>query len=290
MSLVDYFAKEFSDVLGTPILFFEFILDQPGGGSSSGGSSNTLAWRFNNQSYDINWNGATWYASAIKMSNVLQSSEINKDGINLTFPRTDSFAQQYISYEPEFITFLNIYRGHVTQSSDEYAVYWKGRVVGAKAEDNSIVITNESVFTSLRRYGMRAVYQRICRHNVYIGLCRLDLNNFATAGTATAYTTNTVTAAVFATQPDGYWLGGILEGPDGGKRYIVGHSGTTVTLWAPIQSINDDIDNLGSASINVYPGCDKSDITCETVFNNIVNFGGFPLLPTRNPFDGRSIV
>lgn len=292
MPLIEYFLKELSVQLGSPILLYEFemITGEPGAAYSSSSSAGNLFWRYCNQSFDYQWAGSTWYASAIKPSRIVQSSEINRDGLTLTFPRDDAFARQFVGFVPEFVCLVTVYRGHLTQGDDAFAVYWKGRIGASKTDKQEIKMSCESVFTSLRRYGLRARYTRTCRHVLYVGGCRLNRLDFQHAGLATAADRASVTAAVFASRPDGYWIGGILEAPDGAMRYIVGHSGDTVTLWRPIQSILDDLAQALPVVVYVYPGCMKSVEDCIDKFDNLENYGGFPLLPTRNPFDGRSIV
>ena len=46
---------------------------------------------------------------------------------------------------------------------------------------------------------------------------------------------------------------------------------------------------LTGAAITLYPGCDHTRATCAAKFANLDNFGGFPWIPTRNPFDGGSL-
>lgn len=285
MPLIEYFLKEFSEQAGLPVLLYQFEMQ-----AGEFSSSDNIFWRFCNLSRDFFWQGETWYASAIKNSKIQQSSEMNRDGINLTFPRTDVFARQFVGLVPEFLTLVTIHRGHLTQPDDQYAVYWRGRVGAGKADGNSIILACESIFTSLRRFGLRARYTRTCRHVLYRGGCRLDRADFASTGTVSSATNSTVTSTVFGTQFDGFWIGGILEAPDGALRFIVNHSGNVVTLWRAIQSIIDDLALMNPVTILVYPGCNKSIEHCRDKFNNLPNFGGFPLLPERNPFDGRSIL
>ena len=40
----------------------------------------------------------------------------------------------------------------------------------------------------------------------------------------------------------------------------------------------------------IAPGCDLRRDTCKAKFGNLLNFGGFPDIPGRNPFGGTSIV
>ena len=44
------------------------------------------------------------------------------------------------------------------------------------------------------------------------------------------------------------------------------------------------------AVIDMAPGCDLRRDTCAVKFGNLLNFGGFPDIPGRNPFGGTSIV
>jgi hypothetical protein len=40
----------------------------------------------------------------------------------------------------------------------------------------------------------------------------------------------------------------------------------------------------------IAPGCDLRRDTCAGRFNNLLNFGGFPDIPGRNPFGGTGII
>ena len=42
-------------------------------------------------------------------------------------------------------------------------------------------------------------------------------------------------------------------------------------------------------TIYLYPGCDRTLATCTAKFGNSANFGGFPFIPTKNPFGGSPI-
>jgi uncharacterized phage protein (TIGR02218 family) len=48
----------------------------------------------------------------------------------------------------------------------------------------------------------------------------------------------------------------------------------TFSLWLPMPNAIQAGDTY-----SVYPGCDKRFTTCQTTFNNTVNFGGFPYVP-----------
>ena len=85
-----------------------------------------------------------------------------------------------------------------------------------------------------------------------------------------------MTATVFGTEDNGYWVGGRLYcGQE--TAFITAHSGSTVTLLRAFSgaAIND--------SVTVSPGCDQNPETCHTKFSNIINFGGFDAIPDKDP-------
>jgi hypothetical protein len=55
-----------------------------------------------------------------------------------------------------------------------------------------------------------------------------------------------------------------------------------------LEAAIDDPDGL--ALVEIAPGCDLRRDTCKAKFGNLLNFGGFPDIPGRNPFGGTSIM
>lgn len=73
----------------------------------------------------------------------------------------------------------------------------------------------------------------------------------------------------------GYFTLGYIEFGEA-KSHIVAHSSDTLELLFPMPSSFNGI-------IKVYPGCDKRLDTCENKFKNLVNYGGFAFVPSKNP-------
>ena len=51
-------------------------------------------------------------------------------------------------------------------------------------------------------------------------------------------------------------------------------AGTSLTLLYPLQSVP-----AAGDSFTVYFGCDHTPGTCQSKFNNLANFRGFPYVP-----------
>ncbi|MFN4063440.1 MAG: phage BR0599 family protein [Parazoarcus communis] len=283
---MSYVSRESSAQGGAPIFLYEFVQGEQ-------------AWRYTSAPDAYEWGGHTWQPSSLSHSDVTQSSEMAKDGISLKFPRTDEFARQFLGYAPDLVTSVTLRRGHADDG--EFVVYWRGRVSGSKSSGASISIDCESIFTSLRRPGLRARYQRTCRHALYSRGCTLDPEDFAVAAPVTAAAGNVVTVPAAALQPDGWYLGGMLRAEDGSLRLITAHAGSQLTLSRPIEILITAVPAAGyglsygkwyggEVVVKIYPGCDRVRATCESKFDNLDNFGGFPWIPTKNPFGGSSIV
>lgn len=79
-----------------------------------------------------------------------------------------------------------------------------------------------------------------------------------------------------STRPPQYFNGGYIEFASQ-RSYIIESAGDYLKLLFPVpNSIKESI-------IHVYPGCDKTISTCQNKFNNVINYGGFPFVPMRNP-------
>jgi hypothetical protein len=41
--------------------------------------------------------------------------------------------------------------------------------------------------------------------------------------------------------------------------------------------------------VTVSPGCAHTQAVCNDVYSNGENYGGFPFMPRKNPFDGTPV-
>lgn len=266
-----YATVEASAHSGNPVLLFSF-------------TTGSTTWRRTNAGANVTYGGNTYTASPLTTTDFTVTGEMRKDALKITFPRDDSFVTQFLGYGPDLVTTVTVYRGHVSDGS--FITYWKGRVISSRAQDSSVTLECENVFSSLRRTGLRARYQRTCRHALYSTACGVDKTSFDVSGTATAAAGLSVTVTEASSQADGWWVGGMLASADGTLRLITAHTGTSLTLSRPILSLQSYITAHGSASVTLYPGCDHTmGANGCAKFSNVTNFGGFPWIPTKNPFN-----
>lgn len=271
---MSYIASEYSVQSGDPIYRFLFI-------------QGATEYRYTSAAHFSGDSGGTWEPVSLDMSEITQTNELSKDSVKIKIPRDNPFAQLFLGGVPEQITSITIFRGHAGDLSEEFEVSWKGRVAGASATGDTLTLECENIFTSMRRSGLRARYQKNCRHALYGRGCNLNDYDFAVAGVVTSISGFLVTIEdlIDSSITDGYFTGGMIENADGFLRYITNHSGTQLTLMRPFSVLEDEVSgSAGTANVTLYPGCDHSKTTCKNKFNNLNNFGGFPWIPGKNPF------
>lgn len=263
---MSYIEVETSTASGLPIELYEF---------SRGG---VQYWRFNNTDSDYVRGGLTYKTMQVERGKIQQTSDPDKNDLTLTFPRSLQFAVSMLRHSPEEVTTLTIYRGHI--GDDDFITYWKGRILAVTASGNEIEMNLESIFTSMQRYGLRARFEFGCRHALYGPACGVSEVDYKFIGRVANLSGLEMDIYGANAQPDGWYTGGVLHWGGHGLRMISSHVGNRIAINRPFSELRNGV------TINLYPGCDRSVETCIHKFNNVANFGGFPWIPSRNPFDG----
>lgn len=239
------------------------------------------------QYYDAGSGTERYVSTTLGRGQIEQKAEINKASVDVNLPLDHSLAVNLLSSFSEQILTLTIF----TDRDGQVETTWKGRLASLKPDDPFITLTFESIFTSLRRPGLRAHFMRSCRHALYGRGCNLDPEDFAVDATLNAIVGTTLTVPEAALQPNGFYLGGMVRAPDGTLGYVVTHVGSALTLQRVPYPLTTAFAASGPGlAIKIYPGCDLSRTTCINKFNNLLNYGGFDWIPNINPMGGDSIV
>ncbi len=232
--------------------------------------------------------GDEFYApTAISRNRIEQKNEISKASLEVSIPIDHEIALSLLTSYTETVMTISVF----TKTDATVEISWKGRLSSIKPGDDNLVLNFESVFTSMRRPGLRARFQRSCRHPLYGRGCGLDFNEFAVAGTVDSIIGTTLTVPEADAQADGYFDGGMIAALDGSLSYIISHVADKIILQRVGYSLITDFALTGAGTVvTLYPGCKHTRADCNTKFDNLLNYGGFDWIPLKNPMGGSSIV
>ena len=250
-----------------------------------------FSWRVTSGDEDIDFGGNTYEAIPMTRTKIEATQDLGKASLKINASRRFSFLDQFIATSPTDVITLTITRIHAGDA--DQAITWKGRVINVKLTESEGIITCQSIQTTLKRPGLRRLYQAACPHVLYGGSCKLISSSFAIPATLTGVSGLTITAAEFSVSIDptydpSYFVGGFVEFDQSGlitRRFITDHNNGAGTL-----TLNLSFAGIASGdSVTAYPGCDHTVDTCAGKFNNINNYGGFPFIPVKNPMNGTPV-
>lgn len=268
---MSYASRETSTDASSPVELYEF---------RRGGQ----AWRYTSGAQDASYANYRYLAVPMRRGSIEQTGEIGKSGLRITLARDVEIAQAFIATPPSEVTLLTVYRQH--RSDAETVAIWMGRVLNVEWHGSEVELNCEPAYTSLQRTGLRRLYQRNCPHVLYGTSCQASAVDHRVPGTVASVAgvaLNVPAAAGYAT---GHFAGGFATWAANGiteKRMIVAHHQDVVTLSAVPPGL------AVAYTVYLYPGCHRTLATCTAKFGNSAHFGGFPFIPTKNPFGGNPI-
>jgi uncharacterized phage protein (TIGR02218 family) len=265
-----YDALERSNDSGAPVKLFEFQLG-------------TTYWRYCAGQIDVVYGGYTYSAIAVSHGDIVMSGDTQSDEMSVQISSAADVTDLFSGTPPSQSLAIRIRSKH--HGDSEAPVIWTGIVKSSTRTSRAeVTFLCNSLLSTLTRSGLRLSWGRGCPHVLYDGSCRVNPASYATAVQVQDMNGNTLVSTGLAMLPDAYFAGGFLSftGPWGGteRRGIEYHVGTNIQLLSPTDGIS-----VGDW-ILVYPGCDRVTLTCQSKFNNLANYGGFPHLPVKSPFDG----
>lgn len=235
---------------------------------------------------DLTVDGNLYPSAAISISEVEASPERPRNNLRLDVPRDHPIADLFRVSPPTQVIALTYGRVQLDDPDEEIITPWLGRVLNADWQSGAYAqLLCEPVSTSQTRNGNTRKYSRTCPYRLYGPDCSVPLASFQTSTTVTGLSGLGVTVAA-VTSGQSYRGGYITWVDDSGldqHRYIDSQTGTALTITLPFSGLE-----IGD-TVLIAPGCDHSLSTCGSQFGNALNYGGFPLIPTKNPFAGDPI-
>ena len=267
-----YETYELSADQGAPVRLYEFRRGQ-------------IYYRYTSAGRDITWDAKTWETveGGIADGGISASGVSEQDRLTVNAPWSLPVVELFRGTPPSDPVSLKVRRLHLDDPDQEAVIVWVGLITERATQKEGLAqLKCESMLYLLQKGGLRLLYGRGCTHFLYDDGCRVNKASFAVAATVTALTGTTVSATAISAYADGHFSGGFIEWDldmlgTKERRPVEDHAGGVLTLLGLTDGMTVAMD------IVVYPGCALDIGTCETKFNNLLNFGGFPHMPNKDP-------
>jgi hypothetical protein len=276
-------ARESSRQLGKPVTLYLFVY-----GEIAGSPPTEAYFGYTDARTAITTGGYTYEPLAITRGSVTSQGNLDKSILPVRMPKDAGLVELFHVYPPSQVVTCVIKQGHIDDG--EYLVVFSGSVSAVAREDHEAVVSCVPLQKSLRRTGLRRFYAYGCPHALYGSACQ--------ASEAAATVSSTVSAlSGFTITPAGGWEGAFAYRAFRGGR-VVWTSSTGIREIRQILSVSDagvitvkgTVTNLATSdAIDIIAGCNHKRDDCEDVHNNIVNFGGQPWIPFKNPIRNYNI-
>jgi hypothetical protein len=270
-------SQEESRQLGEPVNLYQF---RYGPGAND-------VFCYTDCEEQVVFNGLTFIPTPIDRDNITSKTSLDKAEIEIRTLQDTQLANLFRYYPPSEVVTLVIFQGHNLDLSQQWLAAWSGRVLGFKIDGNMAHYTCLPVSTSMQRPGLRRHYQYGCPHLLYgqgAGKCNADKAAATITRTVSALFSNAIEL------PDSWetdstrklkYANGMVEWAGAGqteRRTILDiQSDNRLLLSGPVRNL------IIGAPVSISLGCNHKMDDCASLHNNIVNFGGQPYIPLKNP-------
>lgn len=232
---------------------------------------------------DVTYLGNTYRAVEMRRTNVKVGTQ-EDDGLDISIdvPIALPVVRDYAFRIAPPKLQLTVYRFHdPSLAPGTVAIYWNGPVTVITVKGGRAAIRSPSVLSYALSGDVPSIYyQTPCNRVLFDQGCKVNRSLNSVTTTATPVTGRTLALASNGGRADGFFTGGEVLLDSGERRMIVNHVGTTVEINFPFARMSDN------SNVVVTAGCNRAYAgDCLNKFNNQQNFGGFPFIPSENPFE-----
>lgn len=270
---------EISNQDGKPVWLYEFRLA-------------TRFWRYTSADRDYPWglddddNPIIWTAKAIFHEEIVQGG--GSDDLQVPMQRDLDIVPLFRVNSPSQQLWLTIRRRHDDDPDDEAPIAWIGTVGNVKEEDAATARAYcISIAATFDRNGVWLGWGRNCPYALYGRGCRVPPVDHAYEAEIVSTTGTNITILTGIVPTEGSFTGGYFEWDRGDG--VIERRGIEVALSETEYAILGIVGGLpDGTTISMYPGCARDTPNCK-LFDNLPNYGGFPHLPGKSPFDGTPV-
>ena len=273
-----YEANEIGNATGQPVMLYEFQL---------GNTYYRYCTADEDQTVDGDEAGANWTALGVIDEGIQQGGNDRNDLVVRIASNAEVAGLFRAGRRPSGKLFLKVRRWHLGDAADQAAIQWVGSVTNAILISRSETsLQCRSIAGSYDRQGLRLHWSRMCPHVLYGIGCTLDKANHAYPHIIATVSGGGFTVDTYADPAEGTFTGGFLEytRSDGSfeRIGIKSHIGNDFQTLGPATGLEV------AGAVTLFPGCNRTTTVCK-LFGNLANYGGFPHMPGKSPFDGTPV-
>lgn len=233
--------------------------------------------------------GTTWNAAAptlkhgpVRMTSGVEVSTLDVElgGQFLVSGITIAALAAAGSFDDAKVTYERLYLPDAATppDADHKLLLFVGYVYEVKPESSKVKLTAKSLLAKAEDQLPRRLAGPMCPWiwGGADGRCGIVKATYTSTDTIAGGSTTQNVVLVTGTSTN-IRVGSLVTFSDGQQRWIVAwNAGTkTATLDSPLPSVP-------SGSVSIAKGCLKTQADCNTTYTNLVRFGGFPAIPTKN--------
>ncbi len=249
----------------------------------------------------IIFDGSTYIPKAISRTGDKLTATNDARQMVVKLPADDVFVARYISTIPAQPDELTIFRQHYTDSpTPETVTFFKGKVSNCAITGDEAKINCSTDGAILDRNIPVQTTRNLCAFVLYDPRCKVIDTSFVIDVEIVSVSTDGITIVVDGgantvpntglqlsaqlTADAAFFTGGTLERGGLERRMVrgitnLGGNQASITSLFPFATIS-----VGQA-FKMFAGCQLDFDICRTRFNNTINYGGFPSIPGKNPFE-----
>lgn len=272
-------AYELSDEQGAPAYLYEF-------------TRQATKYLYSGTGDNVTVGGATYLALAITNNGFTKSGSAQTDALSIDLDIDSQLSRLVNQFPPSDSIGVRIRKVHINPETGEVSdapLIWVGTIVGYRRKNAATrTLTCNSISVALTRGSLRLTYQKNCPHMLYDSQCRVNKEAFAVPVAALTVVSGThIFAPETLTKDEGWFDGGFIEWEV--QPNVYERRGLEMSDGQMIRIFGTTAGMVDGMQATLYPGCSRTIQVCNDKFANKDNYGGFPHLPGRSPFDGNPV-